>query len=249
VSSFQPTEQIVIDELSSHTDTNRQQLIHPYKTIYGRNLNNVLKDNLGNIWSEACSTLMCEMRMYELECLRRRMEDEMVAAQQAAEVLSGSLMSPMSPASVKSAGSQGTSRGPHQEDQFTGISCLLITWKSNTEVEQFKDLYLSDLLKDKKKRPKLKMTLPEMVSEDSLKKHYRVLGKGDGIERLLIKGKKEQLEEVDGDPYKYFLLAGRKSIAVSVLYRYKPFWLDSWYSNGLKFSSRALPVFADTPSL
>ena len=34
------------------------------------------------------------------------MEDEMVAAQQAAEVLSGSLMSPMSPASVKSAGSQ-----------------------------------------------------------------------------------------------------------------------------------------------
>ena len=30
----------------------------------------------------------------------------MVAAQQAAEVLSGSLMSPMSPASVKSAGSQ-----------------------------------------------------------------------------------------------------------------------------------------------
>ena len=49
---------------------------------------------------------MCEMRMYELECLRRRMEDEMVAAQQAAEVLSGSLMSPMSPASVKSAGSQ-----------------------------------------------------------------------------------------------------------------------------------------------
>ena len=40
---------------------------------------------------------------------------------------------------------------------------------------------------------------------------------------MLIKGKKEQLEEVDGDPYKYFLLAGRKSIAVSVLYRYKPF--------------------------
>ena len=40
---------------------------------------------------------------------------------------------------------------------------------------------------------------------------------------MLIKGKKEQLEEVDGDPYKYFLLAGRKSIAVSVLYRYKQF--------------------------
>ena len=32
---------------------------------------------------------------------------------------------------------------------------------------------------------------------------------GEGIERLLVKGKKDQLEEVDGDPYKYFLLAGK----------------------------------------
>ena len=34
---------------------------------------------------------------------------------------------------------------------------------------------------------------------------------GDGLERLLIKGKKpDQVEEVDGDPFRYFLLAGRK---------------------------------------
>ena len=31
----------------------------------------VLRDNLGNDWEEACATLMTEMRMYELECLRR----------------------------------------------------------------------------------------------------------------------------------------------------------------------------------
>ena len=37
-----------------------------------------------------------------------------------------------------------------------------------------------------------------------------MLFQGDGIERLLVKGKKDQLEEVDGDPYKYFLLAGKK---------------------------------------
>ena len=120
---LQPTDQIVIDELSSHTDSTRQQLIHPYKvtsdsllfqmfenhfqTIYGRNLNNVLKANLGDIWSSACSSLMCEMRMYELECLRRRMEDEVMTSQQAAEVLSaGSLMSPLSPVSVKSGESE-----------------------------------------------------------------------------------------------------------------------------------------------
>ena len=64
---------------------------------YGRDLNSVLKDNLGDNWDEvccfpkhlppcvytrhllvvtsilifkACVTLMTEMRMYELECLR-----------------------------------------------------------------------------------------------------------------------------------------------------------------------------------
>ena len=87
---MQPKDQVVIDELSSHTDLTRQELIHPYKvtlatpspvapphhftvlqTIYGRDLNSVLKDNLGCSWEEACATLMCEMRMYELECLRR----------------------------------------------------------------------------------------------------------------------------------------------------------------------------------
>ena len=30
----------------------------------------VLRDNLGDDWDEACATLMTEMRMYELECLR-----------------------------------------------------------------------------------------------------------------------------------------------------------------------------------
>ena len=34
------------------------------------NLLKVLRDNLGDNWDEACATLMTEMRMYELECLR-----------------------------------------------------------------------------------------------------------------------------------------------------------------------------------
>ena len=38
-------DQIVIDELTTHTDTGRQELIHPYKTLYGRDLNSVLKAN------------------------------------------------------------------------------------------------------------------------------------------------------------------------------------------------------------
>ena len=32
---------------------------------------------------------------------------------------------------------------------------------------------------------------------------------GEGVERLLIKGKKpDQVEEIDGDTFRYFLLAG-----------------------------------------
>ena len=124
----------------------------PLQTIYGRSLNNVLKDNLGGSWEEACSTLMCEMRMYELECLRRRMEDEILASQQAAEVLEASsqLVSPLSGSSRKKNGNVCSSElsplspssdpqaGATQEQEFSGISCLLITWKSNPEVEQFK---------------------------------------------------------------------------------------------------------------
>ena len=43
----------------------------------------MLKDNLGVSWEEACASLMTEMRMYELECLRRRMEDGQAAQEQA----------------------------------------------------------------------------------------------------------------------------------------------------------------------
>lgn len=110
----------------------------------------MLKDNLGGCWEAACASLMCEMRMYELECLRRRMEDT-----QAAEMMAGadlSLMSPLSPMSgsskkSKSSGSGSGKKKPGTDsaastagvaEQFTGISCLLITWKSNPEVEHFK---------------------------------------------------------------------------------------------------------------
>jgi len=39
----------------------------------------------------------------------------------------------------------------------------------------------------------------ELVSEKSLHKSYKILGQGEGIERLLVKNKKDVLEEVEGD--------------------------------------------------
>ena len=46
---------------------------------------------------------------------------------------------------------------------------------------------------------------------------------GEGLERLLVKGKKEgQVDEVDGDPYRYFLLAGTS----------RPYPDDTFYSVG-----------------
>ena len=135
------------------------------QTLYGRDLNYVLKDNLGDSWEEACATLMCEMRMYELECLRRRMEDEVAAEQAAQDALdakaqsgSNSLMSPCR-LSIKSPPSSGSPRSAKkigrgakmkledmldecakvdEKERFTGHSCLLVTWKTNPEVEKFK---------------------------------------------------------------------------------------------------------------
>ena len=77
------------------------------------------------------------------------MEEEMVAAQAAqARLENQSLMSPMSPMSpVSKSSSRSAKRSPTQTaaapDQFTGISCLLITWKSNPEVENLKVGHIS----------------------------------------------------------------------------------------------------------
>ena len=96
------------------------------------------------------------------------MEDEAAAAQAAQEAFealdseNNSLMSPCR-SSIRSPGSGGSGRSGSSrkkngvagkkmkledmlaecslgepEEEFTGISCLLITWKSNPEVQQFK---------------------------------------------------------------------------------------------------------------
>ena len=49
------------------------------------------------------------------------------------------------------------------------------------------------------------------------------VSQGEGLERLLVKGKKEgQTEKIDGDSYKYFLLAGTT----------RPYPDDTFYSVG-----------------
>ena len=201
-------DQIVIDELTTHTDTGRQELIHPYKTLYGRDLNSVLKDNLGDSWEEACATLMAEMRMYELECLRRRMEDEAaaMAAREAHEIaennsMLSSIKSPTSMRSARSSGSKGSGSKSSkkkngtakmkiedmldecatEEETFSGHSCLLITWKTNPEVEKFKELYMDKEIKTHKRKNKTPVDPGDLVSEKSLNRVYKILGRVSSI--------------------------------------------------------------------
>ena len=78
-------------------------------------------------------------------------------------------------------------------------------------------------VKTHKRKSKNLVDPGDLVSEKSLQKSYKILGQviykglhswykisgqGEGIERLLVKNKKEQLDEVDGDCYRYYLLAG-----------------------------------------
>lgn len=89
--------------------------------------------------------------MYELECLRRRMEDK-VAAAAAKEVeleeLNLDLASAINGGYEAKNGSLGEEKivesiiddmAKQQTDEdFTGHSCLLVTWKTNPEIEKFK---------------------------------------------------------------------------------------------------------------
>ena len=205
--------------------------------------------------------------MYELECLRRRTEDASMTTniKDTNSILSASTKSPsksvksptMSAKSSKSPktprsksksnGSAGKSRTSEiaeveaEEDKFTGHSCLLITWKTNPEVENFKDRYMDKEIKTHKRKNTNMVDPGDLVTEKSLSKYYRIIGKviqlltqttfqrnfktllqGEGVERLLVKGKKGQVEEVDGDPYRYFLLAGTSH----------PYPDDTFYSVG-----------------
>ena len=165
----------------------------------------MLKDNLGDNWEEACATLMCEMRMYELECLRRRMEDAaMSAAAHKANEENKSIKSPTlssksskskmskSPKSPRSKDSNSNRNGTAgknmkidemlqeaegEEEKFTGHSCLLITWKTNPEVENFKDLYMDKEIKTHKRKNPGVVDPGDLVSEKSLAKNYRIIGK------------------------------------------------------------------------
>ena len=55
-----------------------------------------------------------------------------------------------------------------EQERFSGLSCLLITWKTNPEVENFKELYT-----DKGRRS----LAGDLVSEQSLSRNYRIIGK------------------------------------------------------------------------
>ena len=88
----------------------------------------------------------------------------------------------------------------------------------------------------KKKKGDLNEELCDIVTEQSLEKNYKILGKvmfilqgqhrtdlllqGKGTERLLVKGKKDQLDEIDGHSYDYYLLAGINSYFRSLIYRF-----------------------------
>ena len=102
------------------------------------------------------TNLRMELLVMMLMVRCRRMEEELVASQQAAQDQeTASLVSPLSPVSGVSARTKrngGVAAGPGspsaagdslvaEEETFTGISCLLITWKSNPEVEQLKVRY------------------------------------------------------------------------------------------------------------
>ena len=172
---------------------------------------------------------MSEMRMFELECLRRRMEDErsqslqrLARSQQeqqeqqeevveVEEITFAENTEKNSRGKTNNNGTIGGKTGGLEEiqeepskseedddDNFTGHSCLLVTWKTNPEVEKFKvekinfnfciylinffcqELYMDDRglssVKTHKRKSKNLVDPGDLVSEKSLQKSYKILG-------------------------------------------------------------------------
>ena len=132
------------------------------------------------------------------------MEDEAVAmaAREAHEIaennsMLSSIKSPTSVRSARSSGSKGSGSKSSkkkngtakmkiedmldecatEEETFSGHSCLLITWKTNPEVEKFKELYMEKEIKTHKRKNKTPVDPGDLVSEKSLNRVYKILGR------------------------------------------------------------------------
>ena len=51
-----------------------------------------------------------------------------------------------------------------EREEFSGHSCLLVTWKTNPEVEQFKELYMEKSVKTHKRKNKKLVDPGDLVS-------------------------------------------------------------------------------------
>ena len=71
-----------------------------------------------------------------------------------------------------------STKGNHENIRFiSGHSCLLITWKTNPEVEKFKELYMEKEIKTHKRKNKTPVDPGDLVSEKSLNRVYKILGR------------------------------------------------------------------------
>ena len=64
-----------------------------------------------------------------------------------------------------------------EEDAFTGHSCLPISWKTKSEVENFKELYMDTEIKTHRRKNTSLLDPGDLVTEKSLTKNYRIIGK------------------------------------------------------------------------
>ena len=68
-----------------------------------------------------------------------------------------------------------TSSLPEEREEFSGHSCLLVTWKTNPEIEQFKELYMEKSVKTHKRKNKQLVDPGDLVSF-TIVMYLRLLG-------------------------------------------------------------------------
>lgn len=62
-------ERAIIDVLTSHSNSQRQEIKAKYKTMYGRDLMDDLKSDLGGLFEDTCLALLVSTYDYLAKCL------------------------------------------------------------------------------------------------------------------------------------------------------------------------------------
>ncbi|GAB6029156.1 Annexin A6 [Chamberlinius hualienensis] len=80
-------EKVIIEVLTSHSNAQRQEIKKKYKALYGRNLSDDIRGELGGLFEELCLALLAPYHEYLADCIRIAVKNGGGSGQELVEIL------------------------------------------------------------------------------------------------------------------------------------------------------------------